>query len=236
MTPFSTSIQMITMVAIALGQDLLNEVAFVGGCTTSLLISDEYSKEDARYTDDVDLIIDIVGRINWFRFQEMLTRKGFTYSHEDTVMCRMRLSEMKVDFMPHDESILGFTNRWYEKALETATPYTLNNGLIIRVLTPPLFVATKLEAYLGRGNNDPIGSKDIEDIISIFDGRPEIVKEIAETDQDIVDYISHQIGLLLENAQFEYAVQGATKSNNDREKLIFSRLDEIKALSKQSET
>ena len=51
---------MIETVAGALGDDLLGEVAFVGGCTTGLLITDEFSKEEVRYTDDVDLIIGMV--------------------------------------------------------------------------------------------------------------------------------------------------------------------------------
>lgn len=40
-------------VADALGADLLREVAFVGGCTTGLLITDAVSLEAVRFTDDV---------------------------------------------------------------------------------------------------------------------------------------------------------------------------------------
>lgn len=59
-TPFDAQMMLLT-VARALGQDILNEVAFVGGCTTSLLITDDFSKESTRYTDDVDLIIGVMG-------------------------------------------------------------------------------------------------------------------------------------------------------------------------------
>lgn len=52
---------MIETVAHALGNDLLSEVAFVGGCTTGLLVTDEVTKEGIRFTDDVDLIINVVG-------------------------------------------------------------------------------------------------------------------------------------------------------------------------------
>jgi hypothetical protein len=51
---------MIETVARALGDDLLGRFAFVGGCTTGLLITDEFSKEEVRFTDDVDLIINLV--------------------------------------------------------------------------------------------------------------------------------------------------------------------------------
>jgi hypothetical protein len=118
---------MIEMVARALGDDLLKEVAFVGGCTTGLLITDEFSKEEVRYTDDVDLIINVVGHAQWVAFQDQLRAKGFRECIEDDVICRMRLGELKVDFMPDDETILGFSNRWYAAALEGAQDYQLTD-------------------------------------------------------------------------------------------------------------
>lgn len=74
-------------------------------------------------------------------------------SPEDEVICRMRLGELKVDFMPDDESILGFSSRWYAKGIGIAVTCPLDEALNIKRLTPELFVATKLEAYLGRGND-----------------------------------------------------------------------------------
>ncbi len=47
-------------VAKALGDELLLQVAFVGGCTTGLLITDAVTKESVRYTEDVDLITHVV--------------------------------------------------------------------------------------------------------------------------------------------------------------------------------
>ncbi len=226
-SPLSAQI-MLLMVARALGQEMLNEVAFVGGCTTSLLVTDEFSKETARYTDDVDLIIGVMSQIEWHKLERILTqKKGFRRSMEDKVLCRLYLGELKVDFMPYDCGILGFTNRWYEKALSTAQPYNLADDVTIRVLTPPLFIATKLEAYRGRGNNDPIGSKDITDIIALFDGRPSLVDEIQHADQDIREYISGQLAELLKNSDFDYAVQGSTMSNKEREDLIFQRIEDV---------
>jgi hypothetical protein len=50
-TPFEDARMMLLMVAKALGPDMLNEVAFVGGCTTSMLITDDLSLEFARYEE-----------------------------------------------------------------------------------------------------------------------------------------------------------------------------------------
>jgi hypothetical protein len=49
---------MLVKVAEALG-DMLSEVAFVGGCTTGLLVTDDFTKEQIRYTDDEYLIVNI---------------------------------------------------------------------------------------------------------------------------------------------------------------------------------
>jgi len=55
---------MLQRVADALGSELLREVAFVGGCTTGLLITDDISREAVRFTDDVDLIVHVIGLDN----------------------------------------------------------------------------------------------------------------------------------------------------------------------------
>ena len=41
------------------------------------------------------------------------------------------------------------------------------------------FIATKLEAFHGRGGGDIVASHNLEDIIAVAEGRPEIVGEVA---------------------------------------------------------
>src|ERR1700744_2177666 len=134
---------MLETVAKALGDDLRGRLVFVGGCTTALFITDEITLEGVRATDDVDLIVDLVGRAQWAQLQEQLRQKGFAESPEDDVICRMRLGDLKVDLMPDDESILGFSNRWYAKGIETAVNHLLTDTITIKRLPPELFLATK---------------------------------------------------------------------------------------------
>jgi predicted nucleotidyltransferase len=140
----------------------------------------------------------------------------------------MRLGGLKVDFMPDDAKILGYSNRWYSEAFASARPYKLTKAITIKLLTPSYFIATKLEAYQGRGNNDPQGSHDMEDILNLFDGREDIVTEIAAAQRAVRDYIARQIGLLLDNDDFGYAIQAATRGDKDREDLIFERLEKAR--------
>lgn len=64
MPEWNWSIQeaMLQRVADALGPGLLQDMAFVGGCTTGLLITDPVSREAVRFTDDVDLIVHVMGQ------------------------------------------------------------------------------------------------------------------------------------------------------------------------------
>ncbi len=69
-----------------------------------------------RHTDDVDLIVRVMGYIGFHSLQRQLQEQGFTIgmpeSGETPPICAMRLGDLRVDFMPDDEEVLGFTNRW----------------------------------------------------------------------------------------------------------------------------
>jgi hypothetical protein len=225
--------QMLQTVADALGPDLLREVAFVGGCTTALLITDAFAREAVRFTEDVDVIVHVLGYGKWQRLLTELRERGFKESPEDDIICRMRLPnaligrDLLVDFMPDDEAILSFTNRWYRDALQAAADHALPSGTLIRVVTPGYFLATKLEAYRGRGRNDPLASRDIEDILAVVDGRDSLQAELAQAEPELRLYIATTITALLAHRDFPYAVQSAARQQQAREELIFQRLEAI---------
>ena len=69
--------------------------------------------------------------------------------------------------MPLDERVLGFANKWYALALDTAVWITLEPDLHIRCITAPTFLVTKWGAYRQRGAHDPFTSSDLEDIVTL---------------------------------------------------------------------
>ncbi|MBI3228824.1 MAG: hypothetical protein HYZ45_01115, partial [Burkholderiales bacterium] len=173
---------MIALVATKLGPELLQEMAFVGGCTTALLLTDEVTKAGVRHTEDVDLIVHVLSVREWYQLREELQQKGFKEVGLDAgsmPQCAMKLGKLRVDFMPDDPAILGFSNPWYTDALRTADPFVLSANLTIRLIKPEYFLATKLVAYIGRGQDDPMSSQDIEDVLNLFDGREEVIAEMA---------------------------------------------------------
>ncbi|EWH02960.1 hypothetical protein Q427_05905 [Halomonas sp. BC04] len=218
---------MLRQVAEALGEELREQVAFVGGCTTGLLLTDAFTREQVRSTDDVDLIVHVIGYASLHRLKDALKVRGFkepSSMDEDMPICAMKLGELRVDLMPDDAEVLGFSNRWYHQALKSAESVALGDDISIRVVTPPLFVATKLEAYKGRGNGDPLESHDIEDILNLVDGRPELLDEVRDTDSELKAYIAAELAQLLDNDFFGYAVQSQAR-DPDRESLLFERLE-----------
>lgn len=222
-------LQMLETVADALGGELRERLVFVGGCTTALFITDPITLEDVRATDDVDLIVDLAGYAAWAQMQDQLRQKGFFESPEDEVICRMRLGELKVDFMPDNADILGFSNRWYARGIETAVSHPLTAEMKIKRLTPELFVSTKLEAYLGRGGNDLIMSRDIEDILLVVDGREELVDEIRNADEDIRSFIAEQFREVQKDYEFENFLTGNIRGPEGRVDIVRDRFVAISA-------
>lgn len=226
----AANIQMLEVVAQALGPELCRAVAFVGGCTTALLLTDEFTYEEVRYTDDVDLVVQLAGYGQWQQLMQTLRTKGFCESPADEVICRMRLGELKVDFMPADPetaNLLGCNNRWFADGLATASEHSLPNGTRIRLFTPPYFLGSKLEAYAGRGAQNPLASQDLEDILNLVNGREELLQEVDASAPELRGYLAQAMSGLLANRDFGYLVQDAARGNPEREQILWLRLRHI---------
>ncbi len=160
----------------------LDELAFVGGATVVLWITDP-AAPDPRPTKDVDVVVEVASRLGWNDFQDRLRARGLREDSSSPVICRWvagrGTDELLVDVMPADAAIFGFENRWQRPGLDNAQTVELPSGQAIRAITPPYLVATKLEAWNGRGRGDHLASHDLEDVILLVDGREEIVAEVA---------------------------------------------------------
>lgn len=201
-----TNLEMVKNVAMRLG-DLIENVVFLGGASTALLITDQ-AASDVRQTKDVDVIVDITTTAEYHRISEQLRDRGFREdTSEDAPLCRWLIDEMIVDIMPTDEASLGFSNRWYQAAYQHAVPTDIGE-MIIRVVTGPYFLATKLEAFLGRGNGDFMASHDMEDIVAIIDGRAELVDEIAQGPEDLKLHLAETFHDMLSNERFVESLPG----------------------------
>ncbi len=149
-------------VAKALG-DLNEQVVYVGGAMVSLYIDDP-ATEDIRPTKDIDLTFQVASYAKLEALREALVDRGFTQSAEDTVNCRFRFEDLKVDVMATEEVGWAPSNPWFKKGFEKSIPVQLDET-IIRVLPLPYFLATKLAAFFDRGIMDIYASHDLEDLL-----------------------------------------------------------------------
>lgn len=201
------NLEILEIAADALGP-LRGEFVFVGGCATALLITDAASPP-VRVTRDVDVLAEVATNAAYRRLEKRLRRRGFKVdSSRDAPICRWAGHGILLDVMPTDEQILGFGNSWYKSAIRSATAYELPSGTSIRLIDAVHYVATKFEAFSGRGKNDFVMSHDLEDAICVIDGRPELEQEIAESAQELRSYIRETLQTFLANSNFVDALPG----------------------------
>lgn len=191
-------------------ESLLKDVVFVGGQLTELLVTEPTSAY-TRPTDDVDVIVRITTRTAYRALEQRLAALGF---HPDTTpnapVCRFRTNDgLVLDVMPLDSAILGFSNRWYPYAIETAVDMSLGSDLTIRMVSAPAFLATKWEAFRSRGNDNMLMSHDIEDIITLVAGRPSIVQEVRDASSDVRRFVATQARELIHHEDATEIIEDA---------------------------
>jgi hypothetical protein len=96
----------------------------------------------------------------------------------------------------------------------------------------PYFIATKLEAFYGRGHGDYM-SHDMEDIVNVIDGRPEITREIAQQRGAVAAYLRNEFDELISDNLFLQALPLHFLPNSleqQRVPLLLARLREIAGL------
>lgn len=195
------------LIANALG-DLREKVVFVGGCATGLLVTVKRAQV-IRPTDDVDIVAQVASTAGYHALESQLRSKGFVQDmSKGAPICRWSYQGVAVDVMPTDEKILGFANRWYPLAIAHANHFELDAQNTIRLIAAPFFIATKLEAFEDRGKSDLLLSHDMEDIVTVIDGRPSLLEEIRQAPYELQAYIARKFGALLENEDFLSALQG----------------------------
>lgn len=222
----------VELIAHALG-DLRDKVVFVGGCSVGILLTDT-AASPARVTYDVDLISQVTALAGFYHLEKEFDKLGFKRDmSKDAPICRWHYQGIEVDLMPTDPLILGFSNCWYPMVVQTATSLVLPSGNSIQIISAPAFIATKFEAFADRGKGDLQASHDLEDIINVVDGRPELLKEISASPTDLKTYLQEKTTQLLAMPRFEDALVGMIFPDEflaERVQIVRQRLTDIAQL------
>ena len=209
---------------------LADDMVLVGGCATGLLLTDA-AAPPIRATQDVDVITEAASLQDYHRLSGQLRKRGFKEDQRPNApICRWVAAGVVLDIMPTHPEILGFGNEWYQPALDAAVAIELSSGKRIRMVTAPYFLATKLAAFDSRGNGDYVMSHDLEDIIAVLDGRPEIVDEVRRTNAALHKHLTARFATLLSNNKFEDALPGHLPGDavsQARALVVLERISEI---------
>lgn len=219
------NVGIVELVAAALGP-LCDELVLVGGCSVGLLITDK-ARPPVRQTVDVDMIAQVASVADYYHsLHPKLKARGFTESPEAENICRWRRGTLIVDVMP-TTSVLGHSvNGWYKHAVKNANAVILPSGSKILLVSAPVFLATKLESFHGRGGGDYL-HHDMEDIVNVVDGREELLNEVKVSSDDLQEYLREEFDELLSDESFveqlsgHFAGDGASQA---RVPVVLSRL------------
>ncbi|MFP5458219.1 MAG: hypothetical protein ACLGG7_05750 [Bacteriovoracia bacterium] len=215
-------------VALALGE-LRHQVVFVGGATVGLYIDDPAAPLP-QPSEDIDCVVEVATYTEWCRFEDLLRGRGFQdfdpridAVHAPT--CRKIYLGMKVDFMPVDETVLGYGNPWFRRGLERSVSAQVE-GVEIKIFRLPYFIASKLRAFSDRGRTEDIRfSQDLEDLSELFDGCSSVETEILSTETDVKVFILQELREWLLGNDFREAIYGYLGYDDSR--IREARLDRI---------
>ncbi|MCB9234427.1 MAG: nucleotidyl transferase AbiEii/AbiGii toxin family protein [Bacteroidia bacterium] len=218
----------IEKVALGLG-DLGLEMVFLGGAVIGLYLKNPFVL-NLRPTRDIDCVMEIAARVNYYSLEEKLRSAGFRNDlSEDAPICRWVFQNIKVDIMPTDPSILGFGNENYPEWIRQNQSVNISESTEIKILKPEYYFLTKLAALMNRGLNDLTISTDLEDLLILILDRESIGEEMNSLPLKEKTNLASSIRELTKHRDFDtallYLLPYDTSENvQSRVKSFFSNL------------
>lgn len=201
----------IARVARALG-DRLDEVLFVGAAAATL---DRFGPRTTalRPTLDVDIATATPTRVEYHQLIAELRARGVLRDpspNEESTICRYAIDGINVDLVPIHGEVLGFTNDWYAAAFQFPLEHRLADDLVIKLIAPIYFVASKLRAFRSPdrpGHDDFLASHDIEDMIQVLFGVEELSDDLRSGREPVHDFVRSELILAIAHTDFRYAAE-----------------------------
>lgn len=211
-------------------EPLGTKFVFLGGAVIEMLV-DNPSVSELRPTKDVDVVAEVLTTTGFYALEAKLRDAGFAHDTSDGApLCRWLVEGYRVDVMPVEASPLGMNTRWFREALEFSTVRSLGDGLQAPVVSAPIFLATKLEAYHDRGKGDFQASHDIEDVVSVIDGCADIVEQTASAPQTVRRFVVRELSSWTSRTEWTDLVSGHLSGislSAGRERIVCGRIRAI---------
>jgi hypothetical protein len=115
---------------------------------------------------------------------------------------------VRVDIVATADTGIGPTNRWYRDAVASADTYLVEPGLEVLAIAPIYFIATKLEAFRGRGRGDYQASHDLDDVFATLSGLEPLRTGIETAETEVARAVRSELSQLAGTDAFMDAVAG----------------------------
>jgi hypothetical protein len=207
-------------------KELRPKMVFVGGAVISLYMDDP-AAEESRPTTDIDLTIQLTGFSEWTKVQKRLAELGFYPDSQGRAICSYLYKSISVDIIPSEDSFLGPSNSWYKPGFQFLNEVIVDDE-IIRILSPPYYLATKFEAFHTRGV-DYRTSHDFEDIIQVVDNKMGIVEDILNSDDKVKLFLQEEFREIVNSRYAEEIIKTQIHPLivNERFPIVLEKLNKI---------
>ena len=201
-------------------EQLKEDVVFVGGATVALY-ADSIAAE-ARPTDDVDVIIELMSYRGYVELDERLRAAGFVNDAESGVICRYQIQGIIVDIMPTHPEVIGFSNKWYPAGFKEAISIKVDDRSV-KIFSLPFFIASKLEAFKSRGKGNYLFSSDFEDIVYVLENNSQAEDLLLNASPEVLPYLQDAFAEMLADQNFEEGLTAHLEPNTSAQQ--FSKIE-----------
>lgn len=114
--------------------------------------------------------------------------------------------------------------------LQKSDANSSGGGSSARVISPPYFCCTKLEVRTDRGEGAYVESHDLDDVISLIDGRPSFIDEVRSARIEARTFIANTFRVLRNDRAFLDALPGflpGDVASQARLPALLKRLEEL---------
>ena len=125
-------------------QAILDDLVIVGGCAAALLVPPP-ADANLRPTDDVDCVMSITSYAEFSALEMKLRELGCSECRDEGApLCRWVIDGVLMDFMPTEERVLGFSNKWYpERSIENIVSGCFEADPASQALVPTVMLALR---------------------------------------------------------------------------------------------
>lgn len=169
------------------------------------LYASDPSAPELRPSREIDCLLNIETAGEFLAWEHALEARGFrkVARNDPSANQAWRYEDVTLTFTYPNFGAKSSFNRWYQDGIFHSLPYKLPSGTMIRIFSPPYVIATKIEAFQNRGNQDFRLSEDFEDIVYLLDNRVELKEEVLSAYYEVRNYIRSHFDFFLASGDLE---------------------------------